>query len=120
MARPRKPQPGQHVPTEVTRKYARELYMGGTTIEEIGMLMDIDALTIVKHYRHELDMTFHTMRAALSDNLYQRAMAGNDKAIEFWLKTRGKWAYHKPPEQLEKDDKIIALLEQLNGNQPKV
>ncbi len=116
MARPRKVQPGEHVPTEETRRYARELYMGGTTIEELGELMSINALTVVKHYAHDLQLTFHEMRGALSNNLYQRAMAGNDKSQEFWLKTRGRWSNYKPPEQIAQENAAKSLLEEIREN----
>lgn len=99
MARPRKPQPGEHVPTQESHDLARSLFLGGSTFEDIAFLFSIDAITLVKHYRQDLEMTFQQMRAVLGKTLYDDALNGNEKARELWLTTRGKWHKAQPVQQ---------------------
>ena len=92
MARPRKPQPGEHVPTYASKELARSLYLGGSSLEDIARLMGIKGETLIKHYRQDIDFSFQSMRAILASKLYDDALAGDKSSRELWLKTRGKWS----------------------------
>lgn len=102
----------KHEPTELTRERVARLYSAGVPQERIAQHLDIDATTLRIHYRKELDETTDEMTAALGNNLYQRALGGDEKAQEFWLKCRGKWSYAKPPED-DKKSTTDSLLEKL-------
>lgn len=101
-----------HKPSDETKRVVKELYACGITQERIAERLEIDAKTLRLHYREELDNNMENMIASLAKNLYQDAMNGNDGAREFWLKTRGRFHYYKPPED-DKKSNTDTLLEKL-------
>lgn len=98
------PETGQqlpHEPTEKTRAEASALYSYGIPQEEIARFIGIDAKTLRKHYREELDGAHVKANAAVGRFLYQNASGSTLKdgatysdcvrAAMFWAKTRMGW-----------------------------
>lgn len=101
-----------HNPTDQSRIIVKELYSCGVTQERIAQRLGITDKTLRNHYREELDDNLENMISALTKNLYQDAINGDAQAREFWLKTRGRFHYYKPPEE-EKKSNMETLLEKL-------
>ena len=90
-----------HKPTERTRAEVSALYSYGIPQEEIAAYVGIDAKTLRKHYRGELDTAHVKAHAAVGRFLYQNATGSTLKegashsdcvrAAMFWAKTRMGW-----------------------------
>jgi len=115
MARPRKA-PDAHVPTDENREIVRTLYAAGIPLDRIANRLCISHPTLSHHYKPELDHCLDNMIGALANNLYQDAINGDKKDREFWLKTRGRFAYHKPPEEVIRDNLNTSLLEDIKAS----
>tara|TARA_Y100000310_G_scaffold319578_1_gene375014 strand:- start:923 stop:1261 length:339 start_codon:yes stop_codon:yes gene_type:complete len=57
----------------------------------ICQVMKLNHETIEKHYRHELDTATHQANAKMAETLYRAGIAGDVRAMIFWLKTRARW-----------------------------
>ena len=101
-----------HKVTESTKQTVRDLYACGITQARIAERLEISETTLRKYYKEELDDNHENMISSLAKNLYQEALNGNENAREFWLKCRGRWSYHKQPEE-EKKTTTETLLEKL-------
>lgn len=106
-------QPNEHTPTQRTRALVESFVTAGFMQEQMATYLRISLPTLTKHYRKELDETLMDRTIALSDSLYMDALNGDKQAREFWLKYRAKWAPGKAPEEKEKDEKIMSVLEKL-------
>ncbi len=66
----------------------------GVPEAEIAGVVGIDAKTLRKHYRGELDHGHTKANARVADNLYRKATGEGREAVTaaiFWLKTRAGW-----------------------------
>lgn len=91
----------EHEPTPETRAQVSALYSYGIPQEEIAGFIGVDAKTLRKHYRHELDTAHVKANAAVGKFLYQNASGQTLKdgashsdcvrAAMFWAKTRMGW-----------------------------
>ena len=57
-------------------------------------MIGIDAKTLRKHYRHELDFGHTKANAKVAENLYRKATGEGREAVTaaiFWLKARARW-----------------------------
>jgi hypothetical protein len=57
-------------------------------------MIGIDAKTLRKHYRQELDHGHTKANAKVAENLYRKATGEGREAVIaaiFWLKTRARW-----------------------------
>lgn len=80
-----------HTVTESRRKLVELHATIGTTQETIADLLGIDAKTLRKYYREELDQSAAKALAAVGGALYNKAIKGDTAAMIFWMKTRGGW-----------------------------
>lgn len=90
-----------HEPTDRTRAEVSALYSFGIPQEDIAAYIGIDAKTLRKHYRGELDTAHVKAHAAVGRFLYQNATGSTLKdgashsdcvrAAMFWAKTRMGW-----------------------------
>lgn len=90
-----------HEPTETTRAEVGALYSFGIPQEDIARYIGIDAKTLRKYYRDELDNSVTKANAAVGRFLYQNATGKTIKdgashsdcvrAAMFWAKTRMQW-----------------------------
>ena len=90
-----------HEPTDKTRAEVSALASFGVRREDIASYIGIDAKTMRKHYRDELDNSTTKANAAVGKFLYQAASGQALKngashsdcvrAAMFWAKTRMQW-----------------------------
>jgi len=90
-----------HEPTDKTRAEVSALASFGVRREDIASYIGIDAKTLRKHYRDELDNSTTKANAAVGKLLYQAASGQAIKdgasysdcvrAAMFWAKTRMQW-----------------------------
>lgn len=101
-----------HVPTDELRAKVIAFSCAGFTQDQVADYLDIDKKTLIKYYRYELDKAKLEKIAEISNNAYTMARNGDQKMVEFVLKTQGKWSYYKPPED-DKKSSTDTLLEKL-------
>src|SRR4051812_49884263 len=58
---------------------------------DISRTVGVDAKTLRKHYRDELDLGETKANAQVAGVLFNSARGGNVTAQIFWLKTRARW-----------------------------
>lgn len=90
-----------HEPTDKTRAEVSALYSFGIPQDDIARYIGVDAKTLRKHYRDELDNSVTKANAAVGRFLYQNATGNTLKdgashsdcvrAAMFWAKTRMGW-----------------------------
>jgi len=88
MGRPR------HLPDPVQRRQVEALAGYGVPEPEIAGMIGIDAKTLRKHYRQELDHGHTKANAKVAENLFRKACGDGREAVTaaiFWLKTRARW-----------------------------
>jgi uncharacterized protein YjcR len=102
--------PIPHEPTKETRRVVRELYACGIIHKRIAERLGINTDTLKKYYEQELDNHKEHLINKLAKTLYQKAEDGDQKALEFWLKCRGRWSYAR---ESDGEEKTQALLEKI-------
>lgn len=89
-----------HEPTEANRQLVKTLVVAGWNRDRIGVALDIDAETLRKYYRVELDHSKAIVDAMVTQSIIQMACggpgAGNwEKAVpsmaSFYAKCRMNW-----------------------------
>jgi hypothetical protein len=83
-----------HVPDPSLRRQVEALAGYGVPEAEIAGVVGIDAKTLRKHYREELDHGHTKANARVAENLYRKATGEGREAVTaaiFWLKTRAGW-----------------------------
>lgn len=80
-----------HEPTDATRQLVSLHAAIGTPQEDIATAMDIDAKTLRKHYRSELDKGATLANARVGKALFDKATSGDTTAAIWWSKTRMGW-----------------------------
>src|SRR5258705_10921332 len=88
MARP------AHQPDEAKRRQVEALAGYGVPEADIYGMVGIDAKTVRKHYRQELDHGHSKANAKVAENLYRMALGQGREAVTaaiFWLKARARW-----------------------------
>jgi hypothetical protein len=63
----------------------------GIPADDIARVIGVDAKTLRKHYRDELDLGQTKANAQVAGFLFNSAKNGNVSAQIFWLKTRARW-----------------------------
>jgi len=81
----------EHEPTEHQREIVQSYSAVGITQEDIARVLDIDAKTLRKHYRDELDTAAVKANAAVAGTLFNKAKAGDTAAMIWWTKSRMRW-----------------------------
>ena len=81
----------QHQPTPEQRYLVSMHATVGTPHATIADILGIDAKTLRKHYRKELDHAMATANATIGGALYRKARDGDTAAMIFWMKTRARW-----------------------------
>src|SRR3954467_10923628 len=83
-----------HTPDPVQRRQVEALAGYGGPEAEIAAIVAIDAKTLRKHYRHELDHGHSKANAKIAENRYRMPLGQGREAVTaaiFWLKTRARW-----------------------------
>lgn len=88
MGRPR------HDPDPLERRQVEALAGYGVPESESAAMIGIDAKTLRKHYRHELDHGHAKANAKVAENLFRKATGDGRESVTaaiFWLKARARW-----------------------------
>ena len=101
----------EHEPTLSTRAKVEAFSCAGYKHEDIAKYLQIDDKTLRKHYRIELDEAKMNKISQLGGKAYAMALDGNEKMLEFVLKTQARWCAPKPED--EKKSVTDTLLEKL-------
>jgi len=81
----------QHQPTPESKNLVRLHATIGTRHDVMADILGIDAKTLRKHYRTELDHSLATANATVGGALFNKAKGGDTAAMIFWMKTRAGW-----------------------------
>jgi hypothetical protein len=83
-----------HKPDAFLRRQVEAMAAYGVPEVDIARVIGIDAKTLRKHYRDELDTGAVKATAKVAEFLYRKATTDGPQAVTaaiFWLKTRGGW-----------------------------
>jgi hypothetical protein len=80
-----------HKPDPAQRRQVEALAAYGIPENDISRVVGIDAKTLRKYYRDELDLGETKANAQVAGFLFNAAKSGNVTAQIFWLKTRARW-----------------------------
>src|SRR5437764_11926705 len=80
-----------HKPDPAQRRQVEAMAAYGIPESNISRVVGIDAKTLRKHYRDELDLGETKANAQVAGFLFNSAKSGNVTAQIFWLKTRARW-----------------------------
>lgn len=80
-----------HEPTKATRDTVQMHALVGTPQEVIADVLNIDAKTLRKWYRAELDQSKAKANATIGGALFNKAKSGDTTAMIFWMKTQAGW-----------------------------
>lgn len=81
-----------HSPDEQIRRTVEAMVAGGIPQEDVARVVGVDAKTLRKYYREELDTAATKANAKVAQTLYQKAINGDTTAIIWWTKGRMGWA----------------------------
>ncbi|MBR9703619.1 hypothetical protein GOV10_06260, partial [Candidatus Woesearchaeota archaeon] len=102
-----------HKPTEKSRIEVGALVSFGHTQEDIAKHLHIDADTLAKHYREELDNAKLRANAQVSGSLFRKAVEQDELSAQiFWLKTQAGWSENKDVKNLT--SAIDSLVDKIN------
>jgi len=97
-------------PTAADKQTVKTMVACGIPQEDIARCLGtdgIDAKTLRKHYRDELDTSIAKANSVIASRLYAAAERGEPWAVCFWLKTRGRWHETSAHEHTGPDGKPI-------------
>ncbi|WP_270933678.1 hypothetical protein [Falsiroseomonas oryzae] len=81
-----------HAPTAEERRTVRAMAGFGVPQEQIATFLDIDAKTLRKHFRAELDRGSIEVTTKVAQSLFRMATEGNNVAAAiFGMKARAGW-----------------------------
>ena len=81
----------EYKPTDADRLTVEVLRACGMTQETIAKCMGLSVITIVKHFKPELDAAGEAVTAKVAEGIVRRALAGDNTCAIFYLKTRAGW-----------------------------
>jgi hypothetical protein len=83
-----------HQPDPTSRRQVEAMAGYGVPELAIARVIAIDAKTLRKHYREELDTGQIKATAKVAESLFRKATGDGSQSVTaaiFWLKTRGGW-----------------------------
>jgi hypothetical protein len=99
-------------PTDDQRRTVRAMSGYGIPQEDIATFFDIDAETLRKHFRHEIDKGSIEATSKVAQSLFRMATEGkNVAAAIFWMKARAGWR-EKHPELLDDERNAEAMTDE--------
>lgn len=103
----------QHRPSDDDRRTVKALSGYGVPQEDIAIHMDMDAKTLRKHYRRELDRGTIEANAKVAQTLFTMATVDkNVAAAIFWMKARGGWREKPLPDEEADGSRVTVVLRQ--------
>ena len=109
-----------HRPDDSQRRQVEALAGYGIPEADIAGVVGVDAKTLRKHYRNELDHGHTKANARVAENLYRKATGDGREAVIaaiFWLKTRAQWKETSVRELSGKDDGPLTVVIRRFGEQ---
>jgi len=82
----------EHEPTEQTRRLAESSSGLGLPHEQIAILVGVDAKTLRKHYKAELDAGKAKANGQIAKTLFNKAIAGDTTSLIWWTKAQMRWS----------------------------
>jgi len=83
-----------HRPDDRGRRQVEALAAYGVPERDISRVVGVDAKTLRKHYRDELDLGATKATAKVAEFLFRKATTEGPQCVTaaiFWMKTRGGW-----------------------------
>ena len=83
-----------HRPDPNSRRQVEAMAGYGMPETDIAAAIGIDAKTLRKHYRSELDLGHIKANSAVAQSLFRKATGEGPQSVTaaiFWLKTRARW-----------------------------
>ena len=103
----------RHEPSEDDRRTVRALSGYGVPHEDIATHMDMDAKTLRKHYRRELDRGTIEANAKVTQTLFTMATVDkNVAAVIFWMKARAGWREKPLPDEDGVGNRLTVVIRQ--------
>lgn len=79
-------------PTDEQRQLVKGFSAVGLPQEQISTYIGIDKVTLLKHFRKELDTGMIEANSQIAKTLYQKAIKGDTASCIFWAKARMGWS----------------------------
>ena len=96
-------------PTEEQRRLVRAMSGFGIPQEQIATHLEVDAKTLRKHFRAELDRGMTEANVKVAQSLFTMATSGkNVAAAIFWMKARAGWREKQSVELAGPDGQPLA------------
>ena len=99
-----------HEPTKATRDTVRMHTMVGTPQHVIADVLGIDAKTLRRYYRREIDLSSAMANAQVGGALFNKAVNGDSAAAMFWLKTRAGFRERHEVDHLSSDGSMTPVV----------
>jgi transposase len=83
-----------HKTTPETKGQVEALAAFGIRQEHIAEMIGTSVATLIRYYRHELDLGLSKANAKVANSLFRKALGEGREAAScamFWLKTRAGW-----------------------------
>ncbi len=83
-----------HAPTKEQRTMVETMAAVGVPSSDIARVVGVDAKTLRKHYRDELDLGMVKANAKVAGSLFKKATGDGPQSVTaaiFWAKTRMGW-----------------------------
>jgi hypothetical protein len=94
-------------PTDEQRRTVRAMAAFGVPQDAIGAHLELDAKTLRKHFRKELDRGMVEANVKVAQSLFNMATQGNNVAAAiFWMKARAGWRERNELEITGKENKL--------------
>jgi len=113
---------GPFEPTRQQRDLVESLAGHGGQDAEICRLVlnprtgkPIDTKTLMKAFRHELDIGATKVNAKVAESLFKQAISGNVTAQIWWTKCRMGWK--EPPAAVQLSGRVDSAIEVVNARQ---
>jgi hypothetical protein len=106
-----------HVPNRLTREQVDTMAGYGVPETAIARVLKIDAKTLRKYYRDELDTAHVRANSAVAQSLFRKATGNGPQSVTaaiFWLKCRAGWKDTVTPELGKKERADLAARQAVN------
>jgi hypothetical protein len=95
-------------PTDENRRTVKAMAGFGVPHDDIAIFLEIDAKTLRKHFRSELDRGTIEANVKVAQTLFTMATVDkNVAAAIFWMKARAGWREKVSVEQLDADGRPV-------------
>lgn len=101
----------QHKPTKESKQRIEKMAGFGLPHEQIGAVVNIDAKTLRKYYRHELDRGKAIANVKIAETLFHKATEDKDTAaLIWWTKCQMGWTDKRREEEREIEPLTIRIV----------